>query len=158
MPKLFGELRERYANRAGGYTRLLLSEPVKDDQAPSAILSLVDGPKDMRFAMTAKTLVRQRREDRTMHPLTAVNIRKVTRFRKDGEAELEAEVLRLEKMESKREDKEEEAYKEKGDTFEYVPKYNRSGSGELERRRRRKPGEWEEGVWGPDADTSRLKV
>ena len=55
MPKLFGELRERYAARPGGYTRVLRVEPQKEDQAPSAILEQVDGPRDMRFAMTART-------------------------------------------------------------------------------------------------------
>src|SRR5690242_15955729 len=45
MDKLFGELRERYANRPGGYTRVLRQEPIRDDAAPSAILSLVDGPR-----------------------------------------------------------------------------------------------------------------
>lgn len=109
MPKLFGEtkefpgplpkgevpLRERYANRNGGYTRLLLSEPLKHDAAPSAILSLVDGPKDMRFAMTARTIARERKEGRTsLSELTAVNMRKVTRYRENGEKALELEVKR----------------------------------------------------------------
>ncbi|RMY29215.1 hypothetical protein D0864_17006, partial [Hortaea werneckii] len=40
LPKLFGPLRERYASRPGGYTRVLRIEPVKEDQAPSAILEL----------------------------------------------------------------------------------------------------------------------
>src|ERR1700753_1676256 len=37
LPKLFGEFRQRYANRPGGYTRVLRVEPKKEDQAPSAI-------------------------------------------------------------------------------------------------------------------------
>ncbi len=32
IPKLFGELRLRYANRPGGYTRVLRIEPSKEDQ------------------------------------------------------------------------------------------------------------------------------
>jgi large subunit ribosomal protein L17 len=109
MPKLFGEtpqfpgalpegqvsLRERYANRSGGYTRLLLCEPLKPDAAPSAILSLVDGPKDIRFAMTARTIARERSEGRTtLSEMTAVNMRKVTRYREDGDEALELEVKR----------------------------------------------------------------
>ena len=61
---------------------MLRIEPKKDDQAPSAILELVDGPKDMRFAMTARTLARLQKEDKEINDLTAKNIDKVTRFRK----------------------------------------------------------------------------
>jgi len=94
IPKLFGTLRERYADRPGGYTRILRIEPKKDDQAQSAILELVDGPKDMRFALTARTLARQteiQNADVTeleVNDLTQKNVDKVTRFRKDGNKEL----------------------------------------------------------------------
>lgn len=99
MPKLFGPLRERYASRPGGYTRILRVEPLKPDMAPSAILELVDGPKDMRFAMTARTLARERDEGRPVGPVTAKNIEKVTRFRPDGEAALEDMVDQLADLE-----------------------------------------------------------
>jgi len=99
MPKLFNELRLRYLNRPGGYTRVLRLEPLKEDQAPSAILELVDGPRDMRFAMTAKTLVRERATEEGVRDITAKNIVKVTRFRKGGEAELEMMVKALESKE-----------------------------------------------------------
>lgn len=94
VPKLFGSIRERYLERPGGYTRVLRIEPVKEDQAESAILELVDGPKDMRFAMTAKTLsslpVRKR-----INELTAKNVKKVTQFRKDGVESLQEMVARM---------------------------------------------------------------
>ncbi|EAT87205.2 hypothetical protein SNOG_04814 [Parastagonospora nodorum SN15] len=77
VPKLFGPIRERYANRPGGYTRVLRIEPMKEDQAESAILELVDGPKDLKFAMTAKTLA-QHPQNRQLDRMTALN------FRKDG--------------------------------------------------------------------------
>ncbi|KAK2760878.1 hypothetical protein FQN54_002118 [Arachnomyces sp. PD_36] len=102
LPKLFGPIRERYMDRPGGYTRVLRIEPKKPDQAPSAILELVDGPKDMRFAMTAKTLARQRAQgDDAMNEITAMNVMKVTRFRKDGEAALEKEVKKIERQEAR---------------------------------------------------------
>ncbi|GAD95321.1 mitochondrial 54S ribosomal protein YmL8 [Paecilomyces variotii No. 5] len=102
LPKLFGPLRERYANRPGGYTRVLRVEPKKDDQAPSAILELVDGPKDIRFAMTAKTVARQRSQGfETLNELTALNVKKVTQFRKDGVEALEDTIKQLERMELK---------------------------------------------------------
>ncbi|MCJ1435510.1 hypothetical protein MMC27_004884 [Xylographa pallens] len=99
MPKLFNELRERYLSRPGGYTRVLRIEPLKEDQAPSAILELVDGPRDMRFAMTAKTLVKERATEEGVRDLTAKNIIKVTRFREGGQEELERTVRALESRE-----------------------------------------------------------
>jgi large subunit ribosomal protein L17 len=67
--------------------------------APSAILELVDGPKDIRFAMTARTIAREREEGRHVGEMTARNIDKVTRYRKDGENELESMVEQLAKLE-----------------------------------------------------------
>ncbi|KAK0635640.1 ribosomal protein L17 [Bombardia bombarda] len=85
MPKLFGELRERYLLRPGGYTRVLRTEPIdKYSQAPAAILELVDGPKDMRFAMTAATVARDRQLGNNHTELTRKNMAKVTRFRENG--------------------------------------------------------------------------
>ena len=98
LPKLFGPLRERYENRPGGYTRVLRIEPEKEDQAPSAILELVDGPKDMRFAMTAKTIANVREKGNQINDMTAANIQKVTRYRPDGEQDLEEMVRKFETL------------------------------------------------------------
>ncbi|CAI7587787.1 unnamed protein product [Penicillium pancosmium] len=116
IPKLFGPLRERYADRPGGYTRVLRIEPKQkfeyysvaqgdkgaiperkpSDQAPSAILELVDGPKDMRFAMTARTVLRQREGySGQLHNITKLNVEKVTRFRKGGAEALEEAIRKL---------------------------------------------------------------
>ncbi|KAB8206436.1 rplQ [Aspergillus parasiticus SU-1] len=113
LPKLFGPLRERYAERPGGYTRVLRVEPKKDDQAPSAILELVDGPKDMRFAMTARTVARQRSQGLdTLNELTRLNVQKVTRFRKDGIDDLEREIKKLE-IDGRKEEKAQKAQEKK---------------------------------------------
>lgn len=78
---------------------MLRTEPKdKSDQAPSAILELVDGPRDMKFAMTAMTIARCRKEGKALSALTVENIEKVTKFRKDGQKELMALVQRYEKM------------------------------------------------------------
>ena len=108
IPKLFGPLRERYQDRPGGYTRVLRIEPPKPDQAPSAILELVDGPKDMRFAMTARAVARQRTLDdkrdeagempRGINEITLKNVKKVTKYREGGQQALESLVKRFESM------------------------------------------------------------
>lgn len=92
MPKLFGELRERYLERPGGYTRVLRVEPEKEDQAPTAILQLCDGPKDMRFMLTAKTIARDREEGLKTSEITRERMKQVIKFRPDGKKELEAAV------------------------------------------------------------------
>lgn len=112
---------------------MLRIEPLKEDQAPSAILELVDGERDMRFAMTAKTLARLRMkeaesegEEGGWSEMTSRNVKKVTRFRKGGEGELERAVGRLVREERRREG---EAEKEKEGA--------KGGDGEGGRRRRR---------------------
>lgn len=98
MPKLFGQLKARYADRPGGYTRVLRTEPKKDDQAQSAILELVDGPYDMRFAMTAAAVARDRTLGRDHSELTQRNRNKVVRYRKEGEHDFELMVRRTQKL------------------------------------------------------------
>jgi large subunit ribosomal protein L17 len=100
VPKLFGPIRERYESRPGGYTRVLRVEPMKEDQAESAILELVDGPRDMRFAMTAKTLAR-RPANLGLTPGITTHVKKVTQFRKDGVDGLRDMVKRLRSLHSK---------------------------------------------------------
>lgn len=98
VPKLFSTIRERYLSRPGGCTRVLRIEPLKEDQAPSAILELVDGPKDMRFALTAQTLARDRALNRKSSDITKMNVAKVTRYRQDGRGGLEAMVKHFSEM------------------------------------------------------------
>ncbi|KAM0250337.1 hypothetical protein ACHAQJ_008684 [Trichoderma viride] len=88
LPKLFGELRNRYLAREGGYTRVVRTESKNTyDQGESAILEFVDGKKDSRFMMTAKTLARDRLLGRTSTPVTLQNVKKVTKFRDEKELE-----------------------------------------------------------------------
>lgn len=89
---------EYYSVRRGDKNAVPERKPA--DQAPSAILELVDGPKDMRFAMTARAIARQREEGLKEHELTALNKQKVTRFRKDGVQALEAAVQKLQLRDS----------------------------------------------------------
>lgn len=50
----------------------------------------------MRFAMTAKTLVRERATEGGVREITARNIQKVTRYRAGGMEELERTVRKVE--------------------------------------------------------------
>jgi hypothetical protein len=114
----------------------------------------------MRFAITARALVRSREREEAgagsgsgMTEILAANVRKVTRFREDGEEVLEREVRRLEggrkgevmgpraegrerrdeeEGEYEERDEEDRAYKERqGDIVERTPQGN-----DLMRRRR----------------------
>ena len=44
MPKLFGELKDRYKDRTGGYTRVLKVGKRKYDAADMSVIELVDNP------------------------------------------------------------------------------------------------------------------
>ncbi|KXJ91164.1 ribosomal protein L17 [Microdochium bolleyi] len=96
LPRLFNNLRDRYAERPGGYTRVLRTMPKSTyDQADSAILQLVDGPRDLRFAMTAAAVARDQKLGKESQPLTLLNKQKVTRFRKNGPAAFDKMVARM---------------------------------------------------------------
>ena len=124
LPTLFTTLRQRYLNRPGGYTRVLRIEPLNrnNDQAPSAILELVDGPRDMRFAMTAKTLVREGDSEEGVREITARNVAKVTRFRKNGMEELEKTVRRLKTMKGLGKEEEEDEGRGEREPWEPFPR------------------------------------
>lgn len=44
LQKLFDDIAPRFAERNGGYTRVLKTEPRRGDGAPMAVLELVEGP------------------------------------------------------------------------------------------------------------------
>lgn len=55
------------------------------DQGESAILEFVDGPRDSKFMMTAKTIARDAMLGRKPTPLTVINMKKTTQFRSKEE-------------------------------------------------------------------------
>ncbi|KAI0034318.1 mitochondrial ribosomal protein L17 [Vararia minispora EC-137] len=54
--KLFDKLGPRYSERPGGYTRIHKFGRRPGDNAPNAILELVDNPRDLKFEMTARAV------------------------------------------------------------------------------------------------------
>ena len=56
VPKVFGEFAKRYVDRPGGYTRIHKYGNRQGDNAPHAILELVDNPRDIRYEMTARSV------------------------------------------------------------------------------------------------------
>lgn len=55
-PKVFTELAKRYADRPGGYTRIHKFGNRPGDNAPHAVLELVDNPRDIKFEMTSRAV------------------------------------------------------------------------------------------------------
>ncbi|KAG0325646.1 hypothetical protein BGZ99_000357 [Dissophora globulifera] len=62
LPKLFGPLAERFRNRKGGYTRIHKLGNRFGDNAPVAVIELIDGPGDLKNQMLFKALARQEQE------------------------------------------------------------------------------------------------
>jgi hypothetical protein len=59
LPLLFDDYAQRYATRPGGYTRIHPYGNRSGDNAPHAIIELVDGPHDLKFEMTARAVGRE---------------------------------------------------------------------------------------------------
>lgn len=79
----------------------------------------------MRFAMTAKTLVREGDSEEGVREITARNVAKVTRFRKNGMEELERTVRRLKTMKGLgkgEEDEDEGGEREEREPWEPFPR------------------------------------
>ncbi|KAF9069130.1 ribosomal protein L17 [Rhodocollybia butyracea] len=64
LPKLFGTFASRYADRPGGYTRIHKFGNRPGDNAPVAILELVDNPRDLRWEITARAIGREVVQDK----------------------------------------------------------------------------------------------
>lgn len=93
---LFTTFANRYALRAGGYTRITRAGHRVGDHAPLAVLELVDGPHDLKFEMTARTAGREL----AIRAREGAGLDGFWDFRKRVEGGTEAEVLaRLEESE-----------------------------------------------------------
>lgn len=95
LPKLFGELKDRYANRAGGFTRVLRLEPRLGDNAPQSIVELVDGGREMKFWLTARIVARLEQQGLEIDELTKFNVQQLIKLRHNGEEEFRTLVERM---------------------------------------------------------------
>ncbi|KAF8140181.1 mitochondrial ribosomal protein L17 [Boletus edulis] len=59
LSKLFTTFAQRYKERPGGYTRVVQIDHRKGDNAPMALLELVDNPRDFKLEMTARAVGRE---------------------------------------------------------------------------------------------------
>lgn len=59
LPRLFTTFAERYKERPGGYTRVIQIDNRVGDNAPMALLELVDNPNDFKLEMTARAVGRE---------------------------------------------------------------------------------------------------
>ncbi|KAF8338001.1 ribosomal protein L17 [Cantharellus anzutake] len=103
IPVLFDTYAKRYAQRPGGYTRIHKFGNRPGDNAPHAIIELVDGPHDIKFDLTARAVGRETVEQNIVNgdftkrppvrpelahssplrPRTALNVFKVLRYRSE---------------------------------------------------------------------------
>ncbi|KAH3686718.1 hypothetical protein WICPIJ_002298 [Wickerhamomyces pijperi] len=95
LPKLFGELKDRYANRVGGFTRVLRLEPRIGDNAPQSIVELVDGGREMKFWLTARIVARLEQQGLEVDDLTKFNVEQLTKLRANGPEEFRTLVERM---------------------------------------------------------------
>jgi large subunit ribosomal protein L17 len=75
LPKLFVTFTERYANRPGGYTRIHKFGNRPGDNAPHAILELVDNPRDLRWEITSRAIGWEMLRDKlkSQRPVSIIN-------------------------------------------------------------------------------------
>ena len=76
VPAMMTTLRDRYLNRPGGYTRIIPSGNRPGDNAPTAILELVDSEGEFKLELAARELGRKVfEEELSVHPLLLVSAR-----------------------------------------------------------------------------------
>lgn len=96
LPKLFDDIALRNKNKNSGFTRVLKLEPRLGDNAPQSILELVGGKRDMRFALTARTVARLESQELPLDKITKKNMEGCIRSRSEEEFRQEVELMKKE--------------------------------------------------------------
>ncbi|KAF9101094.1 hypothetical protein BGX29_006005 [Mortierella sp. GBA35] len=85
LPKLFGPLAERFKSRKGGYTRIHKLGNRFGDNAPVAVIELIDGPGDLKNQILFKALARQESaKSGSIKEIVEANMEKLTISTKEG--------------------------------------------------------------------------
>lgn len=95
LPKLFNDLRQRYQNRNGSFTRVINLEPRISDSAPRSIIELVDGKREFKYWYLAKTVARLQLQGLQIDPITQKKVDDVLKFKPGGKQEFQKLVDRL---------------------------------------------------------------
>lgn len=74
---------------------MLKLEPRLGDNAPQSILELVDGKRDMKFALTARAVARLEAQGQVLDKKTKESVKKIYRSRPNGEEEFQKEVAEM---------------------------------------------------------------
>ena len=89
----------------------------------------------MKFAMTAKAMARQQADGVSMDQETLLNMHKVTRFRQNGEEELQAEIEKLTIAQEIESENMQKAFDDDGTQYEWARAHKKAGPGYLKKKR-----------------------
>lgn len=97
VKKLQEQLVPRYETRNGGYARMMRLEPRLGDNAPQAVVEMVDGNKEYKFWMAARVVARLRQQGLPEDTKTRAQVRQVTQGAPERVAKFEDAVAEMTK-------------------------------------------------------------
>lgn len=95
VKKINEQLVPRYKERHGGYARMLRLEPRLGDNAPQAVVEMVDGNKEYKFWMAARVVARLRQQGLPVDSKTKAQVLQVTQGAPERAAKFEDAVKEM---------------------------------------------------------------